>query len=187
MDVELCARMYVAVNGCQYGRHLKNVASYGIRKYKMVFFDSKNPHLDTKIITVTMCLAAILDKITYLKNVCRIPWPRKPWKHQKTPENPENPENTRINVVDKKLTIDVELCAKMYVAVNGGQYGRHLKNLASYRIQKYIIVFLNPKNHYSDTKIITVAILEVKKCGKMCSAILDFVKTQENFNTNLRI
>ena len=46
----------------------------------------------------------------------------------------ENPIiDTRINVVD---TIDVELCAKMYVAVNGGQYGRHLENLANFGIQK---------------------------------------------------
>ena len=39
--------------------------------------------------------------------------------------------DTRINVVD---TIDVELCAKIYVAANGGQYGRHLENLANYGI-----------------------------------------------------
>ena len=49
-----------------------------------------------------------------------------------------DPENhildTKINVAD---TIDVELCAKMYVAANGGQYGRHLENLASYGILKY--------------------------------------------------
>ena len=30
IDVELCDKMYVAANGCQYGRHLKNLASYGI-------------------------------------------------------------------------------------------------------------------------------------------------------------
>ena len=48
--------------------------------------------------------------------------------------DPENPiMNTRINAVD---TIDVELCAKMYVAANGGQYGRHLGNVASYGITK---------------------------------------------------
>ena len=80
----------------------------------------------------------------------------------------------------------------MYVAVNSGQYGRHLKILASYGIQKYLIVFLDSKNPNLDTEIITVAILEVKICVKMClvsilAAILDFVKTQQNFNTNPRI
>ena len=51
---------------------LKNLARYGIRKYSVVFLDSKNPDLDTKIITVAilevkinvkMCLAAILAAI----------------------------------------------------------------------------------------------------------------------------
>ena len=74
--------------------------------------------------------------------------------------DPENPIiDTRINVVD---TIDVELCAKMYVAANGGQYGRHLENVARYGIRKYSVVFLDPKNRNLDTKIITAAILEVK-------------------------
>ena len=50
--------------------------------------------------------------------------------------------DTRINVVD---TIDVELRTKMYVAANGGQYGRHLENVASCGIQKYLFVFLYPK------------------------------------------
>ena len=107
----------------------------------------------------------------------RIPWPRKPIM------------DTRINVVDP---INVELCAKMFVAVNGGQYGRHLENVASYGIRKYLIVFLDPKSPNSNTKIITVAILEMTICVKMCSAsiltaILDFVRTQQNFNTNPRI
>ena len=63
---------------------LKNLARYGIRKYLVVFLDSKNPDLDTKIITVAilevkinvkMCLAAILsailekDTIAYSKTV----------------------------------------------------------------------------------------------------------------------
>ena len=70
--------------------------------------------------------------------------------------NPENPIiDTRINVVDRA---DVELCAKMYIAANGGQYGRHLEN---YGIEKYSVVFLDPINPHLDTKIITVAILEV--------------------------
>ena len=47
-----------------------------------------------------------------------------------------DPENliidTRIKVLD---TINVELCVKIYVAANGGQYGRHLENVASYDIQ----------------------------------------------------
>ena len=56
-----------------------------------------------------------------------IPWPRKPYhRHQN-----QCCRYTR--------------CAKMYVAVNGGQYGRHLENLASYGIQKYLIVFPDPK------------------------------------------
>ena len=80
--------------------------------------------------------------------------------------DPENPTlDTRINVVD---TIDVELCVKMYVAVNGGQYGRRLENMASYGIKKYLFVFLDLKNLNLDTKIITVAISEVKICVKMC-------------------
>ena len=70
--------------------------------------------------------------------------------------------DTRINVVD---TIDVELCAKMYVAANDGQYGRHLEN---YGIEKYSVVFLDPKNPHLDTKIITVATLKVKINVKMC-------------------
>ena len=74
--------------------------------------------------------------------------------------DPENPTiDTRINVVD---TIDVELCVKIYVAANGGQYGRHLENVVSYDIHKYLVVFLDPKNLHLDTKIITVSILEVK-------------------------
>ena len=63
---------------------LKNLARYGIRKYSVVFLDSKNPNLDTKIITVAilgmkinvkMCLAAILaailekDTIVYSKTI----------------------------------------------------------------------------------------------------------------------
>ena len=84
--------------------------------------------------------------------------------------DPENPIiDTRNNVVD---TIDVELCAKMYVAANGGQYGRHLENVASYGIQKYSVVFLDPQNPNLDTKIITVAILEVKINVKMCLAAI---------------
>ena len=84
--------------------------------------------------------------------------------------NPENPIiDTRINVVD---TIDVELCAKMYVAANGGQYGRHLENLAKYGIRKYSVVFLDSKNLDLDTKIIAVAILEVKINVKMCLAAI---------------
>ena len=80
----------------------------------------------------------------------------------------------------------------MYVAVNGGQNGRHLENLANYGITKYLIVFLDLKYLNLDTKIIIVAALEVKICVKMClasilAAILDFVKTQQNFNTNPRI
>ena len=70
--------------------------------------------------------------------------------------------------------------------------GRHLENLANYGIQKYLIVFFDPKNLNLDTKIIIVAALEVKICVKMClasilAAILDFVKTPKNFNTNPRI
>ena len=84
--------------------------------------------------------------------------------------DPENPIiDTRINIVD---TIDVELCAKMYVAANGGQYGRHLKNVARYGIWKYSVVFLDPQNPNLDTKIITVAILEVKINVKMCLAAI---------------
>ena len=56
----------------------------------------------------------------------------------------------------------------MYVAVNGGQNGRHLENLANYGIQKYLIVLLVPKNFNLDTTIIIVAALEVKICVKMC-------------------
>ena len=63
---------------------LKNLAMYGIRKYSVVFLDSKNLDLDTKIITVAllevkinvkMCLAAILaaisekDTIAYSKTI----------------------------------------------------------------------------------------------------------------------
>ena len=73
--------------------------------------------------------------------------------------------DTRINIVD---TIDVELCAKMYVAANGGQYGRHLGNVARYGIRKYSVVILDPQNPNLDTKIITVTILEVKINVKMC-------------------
>jgi hypothetical protein len=84
--------------------------------------------------------------------------------------DPENPIiDTRNNVVD---TIDVELCAKMYVAANGGQYGRHLENVARYGIRKYSVVFLDPQNPNLDTKIITVAILEVKINVKMCLAAI---------------
>ena len=76
--------MYVAANGGQYGRYLENVVSYDIHQYLVLFLDSKNLNLDTKIITVAkldvkinvkLCLAAILaailekDKVTYLKNV----------------------------------------------------------------------------------------------------------------------
>ena len=72
----------------------------------------------------------------------------------------ENPTiDTRINVVD---TIDVELCVKIYVAANCGQYGRHPENVVSYDIHKYLVVFLDPKNLHLDTKIITVSILKVK-------------------------
>ena len=82
----------------------------------------------------------------------------------------ENPIiDTRINIVD---TIDVELYAKMYVAANGGQYGRHLENVARYDIRKYLVVFLDPQNPNLDTKIITVAILEVKINVKMCLAAI---------------
>ena len=57
--------------------------------------------------------------------------------------DPENPIiDTRINIVD---IIDVELCAKMYVAANGGQYGRHLENVARYGIRKYSVVFFDSK------------------------------------------
>ena len=69
-------------------------------------------------------------------------------------------------------TIDVELCAKMYVAANGGQYGRHLGNVARYGIRKYSVVILDPQNPNLDTKIITVAILEVKINVKMCLAAI---------------
>ena len=73
--------------------------------------------------------------------------------------DPENPIiDTRINDVDRA---DLELCAKMYIAANGGQYGRHLENNG---IEKYLFVFLDPENPHLDTKIITVAILEVKMC-----------------------
>ena len=80
----------------------------------------------------------------------------------------------------------------MYVGVNSSQNGRHLENLANYGIKKYLIVFLDPKYLNLDTKIIIVAALEVKICVKMClasilAAILDFGKTQQNFNTNPRI
>ena len=49
--------------------------------------------------------------------------------------------------IDTKTLLkkDIKLCAKMYVAVNGGQYGCHLGNLTSYGIQEYSIVFLDPK------------------------------------------
>ena len=60
----------------------------------------------------------------------------------------------------------------MYVAANGGRYGRHLENLASYGIRKYLVVFLDPQNLNLDTKIITVAILEVKINVKMCLAAI---------------
>ena len=84
--------------------------------------------------------------------------------------DPENPIiDTGINVVD---TIDVDLCAKMYVAANGGQYGRHLENVARYGIQKLSVVFPDPKNPNLDTKIITAAILEVKINIKMCLAAI---------------
>ena len=56
----------------------------------------------------------------------------------------------------------------MYIAVNGGQYGRHLRNMASCGIKKYLFVFLDLKNPNLDTKIITVAISEVKICVKTC-------------------
>ena len=74
----------------------------------------------------------------------------------------------------------------MYVAANGGQCGRHLKNVASYGIQKYLIVFRDPENSHLDTKIITVAILEVKICVKMClvsilAAILGFCENATEF------
>ena len=86
------------------------MASYGIRKYLVVFFDPQNPNLDTKIITVAilevkinvkMCLAAILAAIlekrkNYIFRNCFIVYP-----------DQENPIiDTRINVVN---TIDVEL------------------------------------------------------------------------------
>ena len=84
--------------------------------------------------------------------------------------DPEIPiKDTRINIVD---AIDVDLCAKMYVAANGGQYGRHLENVAKYGIRKYSVVFLDPQNPNLDTKIITVAILEVKINVKMCLAAI---------------
>ena len=69
-------------------------------------------------------------------------------------------------------TIDVELCAKMYVAANGGQYGRHLGNVARYGIREYSVIFLDPQNLNLDTKIITVTILEVKINVKMCLAAI---------------
>ena len=59
----------------------------------------------------------------------------------------------------------------MYVAADGGQYGCHLKNVASYDIYKYLINSLTPKTlilYDLDTKIITVAILEVKINVRMC-------------------
>ena len=188
-----CAKMYVAAIGGQCSRHLENVASCGIRKYSVVFLDPQNPNFDTKIITVAilevkinvkMCLAAILDAIlkkrrNYIFRKCFIVF-----------LDQENPIiDTRINVVD---TIDAQLCAKMYVAAIGGQCSRHLENVASCGIRKYSVVFLDPQNPNFDTKIITVAALEVKICVKMClafilAAILDFIKTQQNFNTNLRI
>ena len=87
--------------------------------------------------------------------------------------DPENPIiDNRINVVD---AIDVELCAKLYVAANGRQYARLLENLANYGIQKYLLVFLDPKNPNFDTTvttIITVVILEVKINVKMCLAAI---------------
>ena len=84
--------------------------------------------------------------------------------------DPENPIiDIRINVVD---TIDAELCAKMYVAANGGQYGRHFENVTRYGVRKYLVVFLGPQNPNLDTKIITVAILEVKINVKMCLAAI---------------
>jgi hypothetical protein len=95
--------------------------------------------------------------------------------------DPENPIiDTRNNVVD---TIDVELCAKMYVAANGGQYGRHLENVAKYGIRKYPVVFLDPQNPNLDTKIITVAILEVKINVKMCLAAIlaAILEKRENY------
>ena len=110
IDVELCDKMYVVANGGQYGRHLKNVAGYGIRKYLVVFLDQQTPNLDTKIISVAilevkinvqMCLAAILAAILnkrkhYIFRNCFIVF-----------LDQENPIiDTRINVVD---TIDVEL------------------------------------------------------------------------------
>ena len=95
--------------------------------------------------------------------------------------DPENPIiDTRINVLD---IIDVELCAKMYVAANGGQYGRHLENVARYGIRKYLVVFLDPKNPNLDTKIITAAILEVKINIKMCLAAIlaAILKKRQNY------
>ena len=92
----------------------------------------------------------------------------------------ENPIiDTRINFVD---TIDVELCAKMYVAANGGQYGRHLENVARYGIQNYSVVFFDPQNPNLDTKIITVAILEVKINVKMCLAAILAAILEERTN-----
>ena len=71
----------------------------------------------------------------------------------------------------------------MYVAANSSQCGRHLENVARYGIRKYLVVFLDPKNPDLDTKIITVAILEVKINVKMCLAAIlaAILKKRQNY------
>ena len=97
-----------------------------------------------------------------------------------------------VNSASVGFQVRSNVLAVGYNVANGGQYGRHLENVANYGIEKYLVVFLDPENANLDTKIIIVAIVEGKIYAKMylaaiLAAILDFVKTPFNFNTNRRI